>query len=342
MSPTLAGHVDRRWTLGPLVVTASGTHRRVRHLVEEYGPGVDVDAMSDGADPHLAIRFGQVAGRPDRHRLTRWRVRTSAPEVARIRVDLELHGLFADALVQSVVTEQLLGLVATSAGRVMVPAAALTTPAGATVLLSGSARAGKSVVALAALAAGWTLLADDHVLLDARGTAQGLPRRMRLHPRSLALVPGSLDRLAPGEHRLLVARAALRRLSLGRVSLPILAAPERFGAVRPADASPLPLAAAAILSRETHLAAPSIEVLESPAMIAATIEQVARDRRRLTRTLGEAWASRLADVAAVESGLLRSAYQGLPSHHLRVPADAPPRTILDALADLGAGGRSAS
>lgn len=257
----------------------------------------------------------------------------SSPEQIPIALSLSLRGLFADALVQSVVIEQALALAAPLRGFVLLPAAALRSLDGRTFILLGSAGAGKTTLALEALVAGWTVLGDDHVLVDRSGRCLGLPRRMRVYPSTMDLVPRATSRLLASERRALGARDIARRLTAGRVRLPVLIPPDRFGRISPAVWG-MPDHVVS-LDRSKDVSSVDWAPMSTEAAAGNALRNIATDRRRLATNLGEPWSERLGRVHATERQILRDAWRQIPAGHAVVPRSWPPERILEWLAALG-------
>jgi hypothetical protein len=315
------------WDWSGLTLEASGDAARVGHLRREFG-AADAGAPPSQAD--VEVRFGSTEGSFDRHKGTWWRMAVSSPEQVPIALSLNLHGLFADALVQSVVIEQALALAAPLRGFVLLPAAAMRSLDGRTFVVLGSAGAGKTTLALEALVAGWTVLGDDHVLVDRSGRCLGLPRRMRLYPSTIDLVPRAASRLLASERRALGARHVARRLTAGRVRLPALIPPDRFGRVS-AAVWEMP---DHVVSLDRSMQATSVDwaPMSTEAAAINALRDIATDRRRLARNLGEPWSERLGRVRDAEREILSDAWRQIPAGHAVVPGSWPPDRILEWLA----------
>lgn len=335
MAPSaLPGREARnRWDWSGLTLEANGHPARVGHLRREFGLGVSPGGPQR-AD--LEVRFGSAHGSSvDRHKGTWWRMAISPADQIPITLSLALHGLFVDGLVQSVVIEQALAIVAPQRGFVLLPAAALRSVDSRTFLILGSAGAGKTTLALGALVAGWTVLGDDHVLVDSSGRCFGLPRRMRIYPSTIDLVPKAASRLLVSERRALTVRDVARRVTVGHLRLPVLIPPERFGSTAPA-AWHLPDHVVA-LDRSLDGSGVDRTRLSTEAAVETAVSEIATDRRRLTSTLSEEWGPRMDRLRTTEREILFDAWQRIPGVHARVPRSWSPEQILEWLASLPLG-----
>jgi hypothetical protein len=316
-----------RWSWSGIRIEVTGDARALRHLTAEFGTPLTANPDSS---VDLRIRFGSTSGATGRHKGTWWRVEVAAPAGGGpVDAAIEVHGPFGQPLIQSILVEQLIGLVAAGRGVVLIPAAGLVTPDGRAMALVGGAGAGKTAATLAALAAGWTVLSDDHLLIDATGTVRGLPRRMRIHDSTLAVVPGSRGAMTPDERAGQARLAALARFTLGHVRLPNLVAAARFGSYRPAE--PVHLESLVTLQRRAAVG-PDATARTPADMMELLAADIAGERADLVEVLGPAWDAYIAGVIDAERALLLSALKGLRLASLTVPKAWPPARTLDHLA----------
>jgi hypothetical protein len=322
----VAGLAAVHWDWSGLTLEASGDAARVHHLVREFGAGIAGSA--GGAD--LEIRFESTAGQVDHHKATWWRLAMSAADQSTIRLSLQLHGLFADAMVQSTVIEQALAILAPRHQLSLIPAAAVRSPEGRTIVVLGSAGAGKTTLAMSALVGGWLVLGDDHLLVDRSGRCFGLPRRMRVYPSTVDLLPPAARRLLPSERRALRLRRVTRQLTVGRVGLPVLVPPERFGHTSPAVWT-VPDWIVSI--RRSVGTASGRWTAASPTEAArSALDAITTDRDRLARVLGEQWNPRLEAVHAAEASILTAGWRGISAARAEVPGSWTPSRTLEWLA----------
>ena len=319
------------WQWSGLTLEGSGDASRIDHLVREFGRG-ETAALDRPAD--LNVRFGATSGRVDHHKATWWKMSFSAADEDTVSLSLELHGLFADGMVQSVVIEQALAMVAPRHGFALVPAAAMRSPDGRTMVILGASGAGKTTLAMSALVAGWVVLADDHLVVDRSGRCFGLPRRMRVYPSTIGLVPEAAGRLLPCERRGLTVRRIARQLTLGRVGLPVLVPPARFGHVLPTVWTPPDW----IVSLRRSKGASSVRLTgaSNQEVVEMTLGHIAADRARLADVLGEGWRTRLDTIHAAEAGIIEAGWDGVPAGRADVPASWTPLRTLDWLASATA------
>ena len=321
------------WTFGDVRVRVTGETRGVRHVMAEFGPQ---EASPSDRVADLAIRFGPTQGRRGHHKATWWRVRAELATLGPPQeATVEVHGLFGYPLVQSLIVEQLIGSIAPARGLAMIPGAGLMTPDGRVVAVLGGSGAGKTAISLAALQAGWTLLSDDHLLIDASGSVRGMPRRMRLHGSTLEVVPGARAALLPAERSRQTQLAALDRLTLGRVRLPNLVPPSRFGTVRPDPAVPI----GSVVAIERH---PDVgrrtSTPAADAVLDLVADAVARERVALRRALRPAWEEQWTAIEHAEREILARGLSRVRLESLHVPTSWSPTKILEDLAERVPGG----
>lgn len=304
----------------------TGDARAIRHLTAEFGLP---QALEPDSGVDLRIRFGPTSGVRRRHKGTWWRVAANPPASdAPLDAAIEVHGPFGHSLVQSLIVEQLVGIVAVDRGLVMIPAAGLVAPGQRPIALVGGPGTGKTAASLAALMAGWTVLSDDHLLIDAEGNIRGLPRRMRIHDLTLDVVPGARDALSPKERSRQWQLGAFARASLGQIRLPNLVSAARFGPYRPA--TPVQLGSLVALQRKAD-AGPDVSERTVDGMVELLAAGIAQERVDLMRAIGPGWGAHLAEVIDAEGAILRAALSGPRLESLIVPKAWPPARILDRL-----------
>jgi hypothetical protein len=203
-------------------------------------------------------------------------------------------------------------------------------PDGHAIVLLGGAGAGKTALMLAALQAGWTVLSDDHLLIDASGIVRGMPRRMRIHDSTLDVVPGARNALFPAERIRQVALSLLRHVTLGQIRLPNLVAAERFGSFQPI--APVPGARIVAIRREAG-AEPGTSEAAVDQMLELAVSAVARERAAVLLALGPAWRDHLSDVVLEERAILREAITPLRLETIVVPMTWSPSRTLDHLVE---------
>ena len=183
-------------------------------------------------------RIGERGAEPvleGRHKLARWRVRVTLRPGAPVALTAHVQGPFGLPLVQSLVLEPLLGVVAARRDLALIPGALLLDGAGRGVLVVGGSGSGKTSVAARAIAAGREVLADDRVFVDAAATATRYARRMRLYPDIRETAPAAWARLARGPRARLRGVALLRAASGRRIAPPVAIAARELGAPRSVD-----------------------------------------------------------------------------------------------------------
>lgn len=305
----------------------TGARAAIRYLTAEFGTP-DVNPSATAAE--LVIRFGPTSGRRGRYKGTWWRVLAAPPGRGRpLEAAVEVHGPFGYPLIQSLIVEQLIGAAAPGGGAAMVPAAGLLSREGGAVALIGGSGVGKTAISLAALASGWSVLSDDHLLIDAAGAVRGMPRRMRLHGTTLDVVPGTRAALRPSERSRQWLLAVMERLTLGRIRLPNLVPASRFGAFRPDEA--VLLGSVVAIERQPG-AEPRTTVLERDSVLDLAAEAIAAERIGLRAALGPEWDAHLAEVERAEREILTTAIGRVRLVSTTVPTSWSPAHILDHIA----------
>jgi hypothetical protein len=303
-----------------LVVTGDAV--ALRHFRAEYGPAAaettshpDVEIVSARhVDPSQSV----VAGG---HKTVRWQVALSPPDTSHLRAVLALRGRprsFALSLVQGYFVEPLLALAATHRGYVLLPAAAVQEREGA-VLLIGRSRSGKSSVCARALAAGRTVLGDDHVLLDAHGNCYPFPRRMRFYSDLRTTAPGAYAALPFATRLGLLSRGALRALTRGYVAPPVRVAPDQLG--RASAPRPLRLERIIVVERDVESnGAKGASADERPQLaLASALEALTEQRQQLREALRGGWGEMLEATRRVEESLLSQAFRDRPVERVVIP-----------------------
>ncbi|HEX5038604.1 MAG TPA: hypothetical protein VFW95_00535 [Candidatus Limnocylindria bacterium] len=293
--------------------------RTSRQLLAEYA-----DRYERRGAPDLVVRIGRGrsaaddpgrATSPGSHKTVSWSAHVSDPAAAPLELDLAIRGVprwFAVSLTQGYLIEPLISVAAARTRTVLLPAAAVSLPGGA-VLLVGRSRTGKSSVSARAAAAGIPVIGDDQVLVYPDGRLARFPRRMRFYDDLRVTAPDAFRRLGIRSRTALHART-LARYATGGYVRPSLAV----------DASELGQP-----GREAHLG--RVIVLERTtnrstttyggASVGETLEVlhgVLREQRRHLTALGPAWQSALEQVAAAEETVLTEALARVPIERLRI------------------------
>lgn len=318
--------------LDALRLEVVGSARTLRHYRSEYGRA----ACPAVAAPELQVAFGRASGRGPTfggaHKTARWQVEIAEPLDGRLQVAIDLVGeprSFGLSLLQGYVIEPLLGLFAPAAQHVLLPAAAIGSGDGAT-LLVGRSRSGKSSLAARAAASGLHMLGDDHVLVARSGECRSFPRRLRVYSDLSRTAPRAyarLQRSARAELRLL---GALRLLTRRLVAPPLRLRPETLGAS--VDQPTLRLETIVVIERG------EVDGLQRELLDPETLVQVAaeilREQRRPIEALSRGdWHARLESVRKSEEELLRAAFAPASSAvRLVVPRIWTPDRAVEALA----------
>ena len=324
-----------RYRFAPgLELALDGPAGALRHFAREYGPA----AIAPSAEPpalRAAIAWG-ADGADDGHKTVSWRVRLGPPDGEPPALGLGLRGRprrFALSLVQGFLLEPMLSVAAARAGHVLLPAAALGED-GASVVVLGRSRSGKSSAMTLALAAGRHVLGDDQVLLDAAGGCRPFPRRLRLYPDLRQTAPAAFRRLPPADRGALLARSAARTLSRGWVAPSLAVHASTVGPAAPKG--PLPVRRLVVVERAAGLDASAAGPLELETAIELALDVLDEQRARLRQAAGPAWRAGLDELREREAGLLRAALGGAELERLRMPASWPaPRGVAHLAAALG-------
>lgn len=223
-----------------MVVAGPGDVRR--HFAAEYGTAAD--APSATRRLRLSVRFVDSIADPDLtdgHKTVRWSAALTRPAPRELELAIALRGRprwFGLSLVQGYLVEPALSLLTPGAGGVLLPAASVVQDRQALVLVGGSG-AGKSSLALRAVAAGVPLLGDDQVLITETGDCVRFPRRLRLYDDAERTAPAAVVRL-PARYRLGLLARRLVRVATGGFVAPSLAVPAAaLGQSQPPTTAPL-------------------------------------------------------------------------------------------------------
>ena len=319
--------------LAPLpgvTLRVEGDTAAVRHAAAEYGDAPQAPTGDEAAE--LLVRFvDRLPGaQQERHKSIAWSARLEWSGARRLVLSIALRGRprwFGLSLVQGYLVEPALSLLAVEVGGVLLPAAGLVRN-GAALLLIGRSGAGKSSLALRALAAGLPLLGDDQVFVAADGTCTRFPRRLRLYDDAPETAPSAIAGL-PGRYRAgLMVRRAARALTGGFVA-PSLAVPP--AAVPGANlAAQAPLGQVVLLSRGPQAGAVSVRPSSVDDAVERCREVLDEQRRRLLRALAPEWSE--AAVASREDALLRTAFTNIPIIAVEVPTLANAGDAVSAVA----------
>lgn len=264
------------------------------------------------------------------HKLARWRVAVVLRPDAAVQMRAQVQGPFGLPLVQSLILEPLIGVVAGRQALALVPGALLLDGEGRGVLLVGGSGAGKTSLAARAIAAGRDVLADDRVFLDARATASRFARRMRLYPDIRQTAPTAWQALASGARSRLRAAALVRRASAGAFAPPVAVTRQELGAPPP------PVSATVgrilLLNREERETAQLTAV--SAAAAADEIQHRIRDDR--AGLDGTGLEDELRRLAEHDRAVLEGAVATLTVQRLDIPAAWPAvRSVQRLAAELG-------
>jgi hypothetical protein len=322
-----------RFAFGPrLVLEIRGRTPVRKHFRAEYGAA----PTADGGDANVVIRFGgPVAGPVVRYKTVNWRIALGRPTERPLHSSVKVGGRplsFVLSLLQGYLVEPLLGVAAARERFVLLPSAAIEADGGA-VLLLGRSRSGKSSLCARALAAGGTILGDDHVLLDQDGRCFAFPRRLRVYSDLEQTAPEAFARLPRRSRSALAARAAVRTLSGGFVAPPLRLRVEDLG--KPFSAEPLPLVRVVAIGRDEAARDLTQQDLPFKGLIELAEMVTDEQRRHLVRppNAGE-WAEALAVAREADREVLTSGFRDVPAQAVMLPAHwSAPRSV-GALAGL--------
>lgn len=307
-----------------VVLTADGDAGALRHLSAEYAPALTSGPL---VDPCLELAFVRGVHRDGvtfvgRHKTVGWTVHVEDPIATPIRASIATHGRprsFVLSLVQGYLIEALLSLAAAERGTMLVPAAAITSSDGATIVM-GRSGAGKSTLCANALAAGYPILGDDQVFLKANTQVLGFPRRLRFYPDVERTAPGAYRRLsAVDRSRLAIWRAAAAG-SKGFIRPPIRVP---VGAIGTYDAGPRALRSFSIVERSADVSELQIVDVTTTSAIDLVMRVVDEQRERIVASGDPDWLARIQSARIREIELLESALQSVPISRYVVPRSWP-------------------
>jgi hypothetical protein len=310
-----------------------GDPAALSHFTAEYGP-----PSGDGdADLVLTVSRGSDAhgGKPStamhrRHKTIAWRAAISPAAERIVEVKLATRGWprwFARSLVQGYIVEPLLSVVVAEHGGVLLPAAGVV-DGGEAVVLVGRSRSGKSSLTARAAAAGWPILGDDQVAVDATGRVSPFPRRLRFYDDLRATAPEAFGRLSR-RHRfgLTVRRAA--RIASGGFIAPSLAVPaHEIGTI----SAPVRIGRIALLKRTPGATGVQRATAGIDEAIAVARDVLADQRRHLAE-LGAGWPDRVRAAADAETAVLRQAFASTAIEHVTIPEDWPAERAVATLSE---------
>lgn len=317
---------------GPgLAVAVSGAALARGYFRREYGEAAA--ARSTATEIGLDACFARPAqGRPGavvagRHKLARWHARVELRDDGTVALRAHVRGPFGLPLVQSLILEPLMGVVAARHALALVPGALLLDPEGRGVLLVGGSGAGKTSLAARALAAGRDVLADDRVFLGADAGASRYVRRMRLYPDIRATAPTAWASLAGRARAKLRAVELLGGASGGRFAPPAAVTRAELGAPPPPVGTAIHRIL--LLRREEREAARLTTV--QPGVAADEMAQrIADDRGALdVPELGGA----LRALAQDDRGVLEGATGEVTAQRLEIPIAWPAARSVQRLAE---------
>lgn len=299
-----------------------------RHFTAEYGAA----ASAEATPPATVISFDSATAANQRYKTVRWRIELGDPAEDPLRAHLAVAGRprsFALSLLQGYVVEPLLAIAAARVASVLLPSAAIEGDRGY-VLLLGRSRSGKSSLCARALAAGRSILGDDHVLLDAEG-GRAFPRRLRLYSDLELTAPAAYGRIGGTGRAALTARRLVRLATRGWVAPPLRLQSEQLG--RPFPRTPVQLERVVAIERAANVADLAQAELAAPAIIDLAQAIADEQRARLAQAAGPpAWERALAAAREEDRRVLVAALRGLPAQTFLVPADWGAPRAVDALA----------
>ena len=317
---------------GPgLAVAVSGAAIARGYFRREYGEAAG--ARSARPQTGLDACFARPAeGRPGavvegRHKLARWHARVELDDDGAVALHAHVRGPFGLPLVQSLILEPLMGVVAARHALALVPGALLLDAEGRGVLLVGGSGAGKTSLAARALAAGRDVLSDDRVFLGADAGASRYVRRMRLYPDIRATAPTAWASLAGGGRAKLRAVRLLGRASGGRLAPPVAVTRRELGA-------PPPPAATAIhrilLLRREEREAARLTTVRPGVAVDEMAQRIADDRTALdVPALGAS----LRALAQDDRDVLEGATAAVTVQRLEIPVVWPAARSVQRLAE---------
>jgi hypothetical protein len=321
-----------RFEFGPgLLLEVRGDRATLVHFRREYGHA----RTATLADVHLRVSFTGERTATDAavirggHKTVGWTVRLSAPEARPLVATVCLRGRprgFARSLVQGYFLEPLLAIAAARESCVLLPAAAFAENDMALVVL-GRSGVGKSTLTARAAAAGWRVLGDDHVVVDASGGCWPFPRRMRFYSDLHATAPLAYERLSAPQRASLRVLRIVERATGGYVA-PSLPVPcSQLGEVE--QNVPFPVGRLLVVERGKP---PEFESgrLEGSSAV-RTAEAVIEQQRLRLAAAGGGWIAELEQTRRRELAILESALSGAQVKRLAVPEGWEPARAVEAL-----------
>ena len=293
--------------------------RTSRQLLAEYA-----DRYEPRGAPDLVVRIGRALSAADApgtvtstgsHKTVSWSARVSDPAATPLELDLAIRGVprwFAVSLTQGYLIEPVISVAAARKRTVLLPAAAVSLPGGA-VLLVGRSRTGKSSVSARAAAAGIPVLGDDQVLVSPDGRLARFPRRMRFYDDLRATAPEAFRRLSIGSRTALHARRLARSATGGYVRPSLAVDGSELGPT----AREATLGRVMVLERTTNPST-TTDTLAGGEETVELLRDVLREQRRHLGALGPGWQSALDEAAAVEETVLSEALVSIPIQRLRL------------------------
>jgi hypothetical protein len=329
---------DDRYRFGPgLVISIQGDRRARAHFRAEYATAA---VATDSTVPALEANIGahvQSRGRARRathepelhgaHKLARWRASVAiGRDLEHLHVAVDVHGPLGLTLVQGYVVEPLVSLAAVQAGSVLLPSAAIERD-GKALLLIGRSRSGKSSLAARALAAGFRILGDDQVLINASHDCHSFPRRLRVYPDLARTAPAAFAALRPSARGVLAALSRIKSLTRGFVAPPLRVSASTLGA----GISPIGLPIGeVIVIRRAPVDVLTFEHLDRDELRAETEDVLLRQRSQIFSLAGLQAAS--ATLLARERTIIASALATAPARRVLVPGSWPAERAVRRLA----------
>lgn len=316
---------------GPgLAVAVSGAAIARGYFRREYGEA----AAARAARPQIELDacFARPAeGRPGavvegRHKLARWQAWVELGEDG-VALHAHVRGPFGLPLVQSLILEPLMGVVAARHALALVPGALLLDGEGRGVLLVGGSGAGKTSLAARALAAGRDVLADDRVFLGADAGASRYVRRMRLYPDIRATAPTAWASLAGGGRAKLRAVELLGDASGGRFAPPVAVTRRELGAPPPPTGTAIHRI---LLLRREEREAAQMTTVQPGVAVDEMAQRIADDRAALD---GPALRGALRALARDDCGVLEGATTAVTAQRLEIPVAWPAARSVQRLAE---------
>jgi hypothetical protein len=316
-----------------LELIADGRSRR--QLLAEYASGYE-----RRGDPDLIVRIGEAGHGSGQagmttlvgsHKTVSWSAHVSSdPAASPLRLDLAIRGAprgFGLSLTQGYLIEPLVSVAAARKQSVLLPAAGVSLPDGA-VLIVGTSRTGKSSVSARAAAAGVPILGDDQVLVSRDGRLARFPRRMRFYDDLRETAPEAFRSLSRRSRMALLARMVARVATRGYVRPSLRVDIAELGPV----ATDARLGRVVVLERTTNRSTETSAPATADEII-ALLDGVLREQRRHLAALGPSWRSALDDVAVSERSVLMTALAGVPIERLRIPASLTAPQAIDVVWD---------